>query len=154
MLFWTLVLITFTLIKFIKGGFFKDTIIKTAELTVKENEPETTDKEKKALQEEAFKIGWTYMLFGICLLIVYISYLLNAIYLDPLKYPTIIMIAWIMLAFIKGVVSKKLDLSIEENRKIYLAKAYLTGRRTLRGTIYNLLFLVYFGYIFYLLVLI
>jgi len=63
------------------------------------------------------------------------------------------MIAWVMLAFIKGSVFKKMDLSIEENRKIYLAKAYLS-KRTLRGIILNLAFLSYFGYMFYLLVLI
>jgi len=153
MLFWTLVLIAFTIIKMIKGGFFKETLIKIAELTIKEYNPETTTEEKKILQTESFKIGWKFMLFGLGLAVVYITYLLNAINLDPLKYPTIIMMAWIMLAFIKGFVSKKVDLSTDENRKIYLAKAYLSNKRTLRGTIVNFGFLGYFWYMFYLLVL-
>ena len=153
MLFWTLVLITFTIIKIIKGGFFKDTIIKLAELTIEENNPEISETEKKNKQAESLKVGWVYVLFGLVVVIVHIIYLLNAIDLDPLKYPTIIMIVWVMLAFIKGVVSKKMDLSIEENRKIYLAKTYLS-KRTLRGIILNLAFLSYFGYMFYLLVLI
>ena len=63
------------------------------------------------------------------------------------------MIAWIILAFVKGIVSKKLDLSTEEKRKSYLAKVYLS-KRTLSGTILNLVFLSYFGYMFYLLVLV
>ena len=153
MLFWTLILITFTLIKLIKGELFKETTIKMAELTVKEFVPGISEEEKKSLQTETLKASLLYMLFGLGLVIVHIIYLLNAIDLDPLKYPTIIMIAWVMLAFIKGAVSKKMDLSIEENRKIYLAKAYLS-KRTLRGIILNLAFLSYFGYMFYLLVLI
>ena len=153
MLFWTLILITFTLIKLIKGELFKETTIKMAELTVKEFVPGISEEEKKSLQTETLKASLLYMLFGLGLVIVHIIYLLNAIDLDPLKYPTIIMIAWVMLAFIKGSVFKKMDLSIEENRKIYLAKAYLS-KRTLRGIILNLAFLSYFGYMFYLLVLI
>jgi len=153
MLFWTLILITFTLIKLIKGELFKETTIKMAELTVKEFVPGISEEEKKSLQTETLKASLLYILFGLGLVIVYIIYLLNAIDLDQLKYPTIIMIAWVMLAFIKGAVSKKMDLSIEENRKIYLAKAYLS-KRTLRGIILNLAFLSYFGYMFYLLVLI
>jgi len=153
MLFWTLILITFTLIKLIKGELFKETTIKMAELTVKEFVPGISEEEKKSLQTETLKASLLYMLFGLGLVIVHIIYLLNAIDLDPLKYPTIIMIAWVMLAFIKGAVSKKMDLSIKENRKIYLAKTYLS-KRTLRGIILNLAFLSYFGYMFYLLVLI
>ena len=154
MLFWTLVLIAFTIIKLIKGGFFKEVIVNVAELTVKQYNPETSEKEKKALQEEVLKVSWVYLLFGLVTVIVHIVYLLNAIELDPLKYPTLIMIAWVMLAFIKGVVTKKMDLSIEQNRKIYLSKAYLLNKRTLQGTIKNLLFLSYFGYMFYLSILI
>jgi len=152
MLFWTLVLITITIIKLIKGGLFKETYIKMAEFTVKESYPELTKEEKKEIQTESFKVGWSLILFRLGLVVVHIIYLLNAINLDPLKYPTIIMITWIMIAFIKGVVSKKVDLTTEEKRKKYLAKVSLS-KRTLSGTIINIAFLSYFGYMFYLLVL-
>jgi hypothetical protein len=112
-----------------------------------------TKEEKMEIQNESFKTGWSLILFGLGLVVVHIVYLLYAINLDPLKYPTIIMIAWIMISFIKGAVSKKLDLSTEEKRKEYLAKIYLS-KRTLSGTIINLAFLGYFVYMFYLLVLI
>ena len=153
MIFWTLVFITFTLIKLIKGSIFKETLIKVAEIAVKGSYPELSEEEKKNLQTESFRIGWQYFLFGLIVIIVHIIYLLNAIDLDPIKYPTLLMIAWIILAFVKGIVSKKLDLSTEEKRKSYLAKVYLS-KRTLSGTILNLVFLSYFGYMFYLLVLV
>jgi len=149
MLFWTIVFFTFAIIKLIKGNVFHQITINIAEITVKQANPNLTKKEKDDLDKEMMKSGmWWILTFGLGMVVAEMVYLLNAVSIDAYKYPTVAMICLAIFITVKNYVSKKPDLSTEQNQKIYLAKVY-TGKRTFFSTFNSLANLSYFGYMFY-----
>jgi len=149
MLFWTIVFFTFAIIKLIKGDVFHQISIDMAEITVKQTNPNLTKREKDELTSDSLKSGilW-FVVIGLGMVVAETIYLLNAVKLDAFKYPTIIMICLAIFIVVKNYVTKKPDLSTEQNQKIYLAKVY-ASKRTLFGTFNSLANLCYFGYMFY-----
>lgn len=154
MLFFTLVLITLYLILLVRGSIFTNTIIKVGELTLKANEQGLKNYGEKKLNEELGKLVMPMMFYTLSLLLVEMIYLINALRVDYLKYPTIIIMVLIMMAFVTSSrKSKKDDLATEEGRQSFKKKLYKNSGRTFKGTIYKLIYLSYFIYMFYVLVL-
>jgi uncharacterized membrane protein len=89
------------------------------------------------------------------MLIVQLFYLINAISIDYLKYPTIIVMILIMSGITIGAKkTKKIDdLTIEKGRQDYRNKLYKCSGRTLKSTITQIIYLGYFVYMFYILAL-
>ena len=149
MLFWTIVFFTFAIIKLIKGDVFHQTTINMAEITVKLANPDLTKRETDDLNGEMMKSGMWYLLtFGLGMVVAEIIYLLNAVKLDTFEYPTVIMICLVIFIVVRNYVTKKPDISTEQNQKIYLAKVY-ASKRTFFSTFNSLANLSYFGYMFY-----
>jgi hypothetical protein len=153
MLFWTIVFFTFSIIKLIKGNVFYETSVAMAEAEVKKANPELSKADKDNIDKEILKNGGAIFSIGVLIMaIAEIIYYLKAVNLDIYKYPTIGMILLVILIVVKGAIKKKPDLSSELKQKEYLAKVY-ANKRTLFGTFNTLANLVYFGYMFYVFVL-
>jgi hypothetical protein len=154
MLFFTVVFITYYLASIVKGNLFFDVYRKIAELTIKQNETEDK-KEKDNIAKEILKTSWS-MLVGFGLLIVEIIYIFSALSIDIYKYPTIITLFYIVLmgfVFNKNNKKPKVDLKTEEGRIRYKIELEKVKRYSFKGIMSNLIYLVYFGYMFYLLIL-
>jgi hypothetical protein len=76
-------------------------------------------------------------------------YLINAIRIDTLKYPSIVMLLYIIITPILSK-QKKFDLTTEEGQTKY--RSQIHKGKTLKSYLYNLACLVYFGYMFYILI--
>lgn len=122
MIFFTLMFITFYLATLLKGNLFYDSF---------KDIKDVNNMDKKT---QAKVIG---VVFGIVvpMFITEIIYLIKALSIDTLKYPTILMILNIIVHMI-----------IIKNKPQEMKK------RTFKGTIVQLLNVTYFGYMFYLLV--
>ena len=96
------------------------------------------------------------MLLSIPFIIAMAIYFFVALGIDIYKYPTIIMLFYMLFSsFVlnKNTNKSKYDLNTEEGRikyKIFIEKI---KRYTFKGFITNLIYIGYFGYMFYLLVL-
>jgi len=150
MLFWTLVFITFYLINLSKGSILYNSTIKLGELTLEYNKEGISNIKKKEIGKEMLFMLIPVFLV-ILLLIIQTIFLICAIHIDYLKYPTIIILAFIILNIVKSVKkpTTKINLSTEEYRK----KLYLTKKRTFKGTLITLMYLAYYFYMFYILAL-
>ena len=151
MLFWTVVFFTFYLVIFAKGNPMYNNIIKTGELTIKLYEQGKTEKE---INKELFDNNWPY-LFYIPLVLGTFIYYINALTVDIYKYPTIGILVYLIftMAFSKYSNNKsKNDLTTEGGRQKYREQLYKIRKRTFKGMIKQLIFLSYYGYMFYLLV--
>jgi len=146
MLFFTIVFITYFLAIVIKGNLYYDLIIKAGEETIKQHELG-----KKEAGEHAKKFAFILFAVMLPMLITELIYLINALQIDYLKYPTILMLLNIIIAFAK-IKPDKNDLTTEEGRIKYRINLYKNKKRTIKNTIIKLLNLVYFSYMFYLLV--
>jgi len=153
MIFWTVVFITYYLMVLVRGNIFYDILQKAGELTIKQATM-TTKKEKDAIGSEIMKVAWKILL-AIPLLIAECIYLFKAISIDTLKYPTLIILFYSLLTTFVLNKSKKTkeDLTTEEGRIRYKITLEKIKRYSFKSFITTLIFLGYFGYMFYLLVL-
>jgi hypothetical protein len=151
MLFWTIVFITFYLFLLFKPYGLNAFQGKNGELQIKLANAKT-DEEKKAIAEEQGKIILPYLLL-IPFIIAEFIYLISAISIDVYKYPSIAMLFYMIIASAIGAKIKdikKYDLTTEEGQIKYRKQIY--KGRTLKGYLFNLIYLTYFGYMFYILV--
>jgi len=155
MLFWTIILITIYLILLVRGSFFTNTIIKLGELTLKANEQGLEYYGEGRLKNELGKIGMPMLFYGLGMLIVQLFYLINALSVDYLKYPTIIIMIIIMSGFAIGAkkTKNKDDLTTEKGRQNYRTKLYKQSSRKFKSTMTQIIYLSYFIYMFYVLAL-
>ena len=153
MVFWTVVFITFYLASLIKGNLFYNLTKRVGELVLKQAEAETK-KEKDEIAKEIIKSSWMIYL-TIPLAIIEYIYLFKAINIDPYKYPSIVMLFYLLLTMFVFNRNKKnkTDLTTQEGRIVYKNELEKLKRYTFKGIIKQLVFLVYFGYMFYCLVL-
>ena len=153
MVFWTVVFIIFYLASLTKGNLFYNLTKRVGELVLKQAEAETK-KEKDEIVKEIIKSLWKIYL-TIPLAIIEYIYLFKAINIDPYKYPSIVMLFYSLLTmFVLNRNKKnKTDLTTQEGRIVYKNELEKLKRYTFKGIIKQLVFLVYFGYMFYCLVL-
>lgn len=148
MLFWTIFLLATYVIMLFKGNFMTDTLIKVGELEIKKAE------ENKKLEANDYEPKYFFgITFLILLFITEIIYLVSAIKYDIYKYPTICLIIYAILLLALSKKPKKKDLSTEEGRNEYRKYLYQKLRRyTLKSSLIRMVYIIYFGYMFYLLV--
>ena len=154
MLFWTIVFITYHLAFIVRGNLYHDIMKKSGELTLKQAETEDK-KEKDNIAKELVKKAWPIWI-GSIILIAEIIYILSALKIDVLKYPTAITLFYmIFVGLILSKVNKeqKYDLKIEEDRTNYKLEIKKLKRYTFKGIISNLIYITYYCYMFYLLAL-
>ena len=153
MIFWTVVFITYYMASLVKGDLFYNVLQRQGELNIKYANV-TGKEEKKLAAEEMFKASWK-MLLAIPLVIALGIYLFSAINVDVHKYPSIVMLFYVI--FNSLVLNRnkksKCDLTIEEGKIRYKIELEKMKRYTFKRFIINLIYIGYFGYMFYLLVL-
>lgn len=151
MLFWTVIFITYTLAVLVNGNLFYNDMQKAGELFLQN--AITEDKtEKERLGKEIIKAIWKmFLIFP--LIIVMIVYLFKAIQIDIYKYPSIIMLFYsLFTTFVFN--NKKIvkhDLSTEEDRNEYRIYLKNIKKYTLKGFITEIVYLIYFVYMFWIL---
>jgi len=150
LLFWTVIFFTLSLILLIRGNIFYNSPIKIGELTIKKFECSNDNRViNKEFETASLKLMFP-MLFYAFLVICEFIYFIYAINIDIYKYPSI----FIMLFFVLNIVlrykpAKKIeDIGVDEFRKIL----YKTKKYTFRGFIYQIIYMSYFSYIFWILV--
>lgn len=148
MIFWTLVFITWFLILLIKGNPIANLSIKLTEMGIKASEGKSLTKD-----EENTSVKFVIAVFGMLILwIIQIIYLIKAIPIDTYKYPTFIMLAYLIFTIVTTKKPKsKVNLTTDEGKIEYRKVAYQSGKKTFTGVIKTLIFLAYYGYMFYLL---
>jgi hypothetical protein len=153
MLFWTVVFITMSLLYLVRGKSFYSSIIKSGELTLEKSQENISESRKKELDQEILLTGLPLLLVNLPLAIAKLVYFFKAVNVDIYKYPTLIMIAIVVIGFVIGFSNNKNnnDLSTEEKRFNYKSKLY--QKRTGWGVVNSLISLSYFGYMFYVLAL-
>ena len=154
MIFWTVVFITYYLASLVRGNLFHNALVKVGELTIEQAKDKIDGKrENKEIGKEMLTASWPIFL-GIPLLITLYAYLFKAISLDIYQYPTLIMLFYILFtSFVLRTKKTKDDLTTNEGivrAKIALEKL---KRYTFKRSLVNLVYLSYFGYMFYVLVL-
>jgi hypothetical protein len=118
--------------------------IEIGELNIKKAKGETIDKEYNIETKNILQV-----ILIIFLLLCEIIYLIYAINIDPYKYPTIILLLYLIFSTVL-INKNQPDLSIEENIIKYRKKLYKP--KTFLNVLTNLTYCCYFGYMFYVLV--
>lgn len=147
MLFLTLVFLSLTFVSLVKGKLFYQFAIDLGEENIKQQ----TVSDYKPNTSLAGKMI-TFSLFAVVYLVTYFIYLTNAIGLDPLKYPSLLMLLWVLIGFIMRYKngSNKLDFTNQDVVNKFRKKIY--KKRTLKGTIEKLISTSYFVYMIYVIV--
>ena len=142
MLFWTIVFLTFNLFLLIRNPM-KEISIKLGEVCINKAEG-------KIVKEETI-ISQILIIFLVILplWIGEVIYLIYAIKLDPLIYPSIILLGYIIISclFIKA---KNPKLNTKEEIEEYRKEIY--SDRKFKRILVNIIFCIYFVYMFYVLV--
>ncbi len=144
MLFWTVVFFTMNLVLLVRKPF-RDALIKTGELNIQKAEGKITEKE---FNEKVLNHGCIVLLF-LPAFIGELIYLIYAIKIDPMIYPSVILLAYLIIGTVFNK-TKKNDLVSEEGRQKYRLELY--KGKTLKSALINLIYCCYFGYMFYVLV--
>jgi positive regulator of sigma E activity len=156
MVFWTVVFIIYYFSLIVRGNLFYDIEKKVSELTIKQSLTENK-KDKDEITEQILKSSWSMFLM-IPLVIVMFIYLFNAITIDINKYPSIVMLFYVLITtFVfkgKGKDKSKHDLTTEEGRLRFKIDAEKIKRYSFKSFIRQSIYLGYFLYMFYILVLI
>jgi hypothetical protein len=153
MIFWTVVFLTYALACLVKGNLFYEVMKKNGLLLIKQATVEIKD-ERDKINKEIIKNSWSMFLVFPIVIGMYI-YFFSALSIDTLKYPTIIMLFYVLI--ITFVLNKnktpKNDLTTEEGRLKTKSAIENMKRYSLKGIITHLIYVTYFSYMFYLLVL-
>jgi len=135
----------------LKPNGFTGFISKTGEFQIKLANAKT-EIEKKNILEEQTKQYLPYLLIIPFIFAEYI-YLINAIKIDIYKFPSIAMLFYIIIGMVLSSRNKNkvdFDLTTEEGQTQFRKQIY--RGRTFKGYLFNLIYLGYFGYMFWLLV--
>lgn len=147
MLFLSVVFVALSLVTLVKGRLFHQIIIDLGEEEIRKN---TVDDYRPNKELVAPTIG--LIIYGLISLTTYIIYLTNAVGLDPLKYPSLIMLVWYIFGFIIGYMKGKKKMDYTDKSKLNNLRNKLYRRRTFKGTIRSIVTLTYFIYMIYILV--
>lgn len=148
MIFWSIVFFTTSFYSLIKGGMFRKSLIKLKKIEIEKIE--TGDDKKYIL--ESLKTGCFAIVALLTLVVARIFFLINAIGYDVYKYPTIAAILLIILRFVKTKKTKKIEEMTADELIIHKAELLKPTKRTFKQFLRSLLWTVYFGYMFYVLV--
>lgn len=147
MLFLTLVFLGLGAYGMLKGKLFYKLGIELAEDTISKQTNENYTPNKELGMKTLF-----YIPLMLIYIITYVIYLTKAVNIDPLVYPTLIMMLTYVLTtvfnFARG--NKTPDLKVEENLIKYKARAF--RKRTFVGFVRSLMAVTYFSYMIYVLV--
>lgn len=148
MIFWTVVFFAINFYGMIKGSIFYSAYRNLELISIREAQGE--DKQKINLEfakKGCFPIFILFMLAAI-----EIIYLINAIGYDIYKYPSILIILYLIISFITG--KKKKSYKSMSDNELLEAKENLQkeNKQTLKSFLKNFVWVVYFGYMFYCLV--
>jgi len=146
MLFWTIVFITYNLWLLFKSNTLKEVASVSGEYDIKIANAQTEEEKTELKKKQTIKALPIFWLLP--LIIAEITYLINAIKIDTLKYPSIVMLFYIIVTPILFK-QKKYDLTTEEGQMKY--RSQIHKGKTLKSYLYNLVCLMYFGYMFYIL---
>lgn len=150
MIFFTIVFFIMSARYIIKGRLFHTSLIRLGELNLIKSQSNMTKFQEKVLKNKILELIIPQLLIFIPLIIANIIYLVQALNIDIYKYPTISMIILFVIQTFSNK-NENNDLSSEEKRLIYKSKIY--QKRTTYNTIRALINLNYYGYMFYILVL-
>lgn len=148
MIFWTIVFFAINFYGMIKGSIFYSTYQKLELISIREAQGE--DKDKISL--EFAKKGCLPILILFMLAVIEIIYLINAIGYDIYKYPSILIILYLIISFITG--KKKKSYKSMSDNELFEAKENMQKehKQTPKSFLKNFVWVVYFGYMFYCLV--
>ncbi|OME55564.1 hypothetical protein BSK59_13905 [Paenibacillus odorifer] len=149
MVFWTIVFFAISFYGIFKGSVFAPSIKTTTKINIEI--AEGGDKEKLGI--EFLKKGCFPLVMAFVFVIAEIIYLINALSVDPYKYPTIAVILIIIFTFIfaKSKNKKYDDMSKSELEK-EKAKLLINKNITIKSFLNAIVWSLYFGYMFYVLV--
>jgi hypothetical protein len=150
MVFWTIVFFAVSLYGVFRGSIFSPSGKKLKEISIKMTEGNKEDENKLAI--EALKAGCFPVIIGFTMIIAEVIYLIAALTYDNYKFPTIVAILLIIMSFVFNKNNKQIkDMSADE---LTIEKAKLIKQKsvTLGSIVKGLLWTVYFGYMFYILV--
>lgn len=146
MLFFTIVFITWFFASLIKGNLYYNLTKESGLEEIKRNENSI-----EKIGDAQTKMLALVFLIILPMFITEVIYLINAFNIDTLKYPTMFMIVWFILNLVIGKKNSN-DLKTSEGREKYKEKLYTMKKRTFKGTMSQLIYLSYFGYMFYMIV--
>lgn len=147
MLFFTVLLFVITLILLLKGRLFHEDVIKVGEEEIAKS---SSGNINKKVSEEVGIAAIKVLSVYVTIIVIQIAYLLNAIHIDPIKYPTIALLIWYAVGFVKMSVKKKNKLNDEKSVIKY--KRNLYRKYSLSGFLFNLAWVAYLVYMFHILV--
>lgn len=149
MTFFTVLFIGYFLYALSKGNVLYNSSIKFGEIYISYHEGKITDREFTVTSIKMY----TQIIFMLLLFLIQFIYLTVALSVDPYKYPTIFIILWIIASFTLGVKASKKQPKIKEDIEAFRKHLYTNiKKRTFKGTVYQLISLVYFCFMFYILV--
>jgi hypothetical protein len=148
MVFWTILFFAISFYGLFKGSIFAPTAKKMIEINMGLAEGEDKDK----LGAEFIKNGCLPLIFACSVLFAEIIYLIIALQVDTLKYPTIVAIIVLIFGFIFLKSKKKYSDMNAKELEIEKAKLITYKSITLKSFVKSLLWSTYFGYMFYVLV--
>lgn len=141
MIFLTLFFIFSTVYSLFKGKLFHKTMLESAEFDIEKAKGKVKD-----MPSELVVKLLSILVYVLIVLSFQMVYVIKATNIDPYLYPTVGFIGYVMLTFIVGLLQNKKDLTTDEGRFLYLAKA--KKRHTFTGKFGSLVYLTYFVYMF------
>ena len=155
MLFWTIVFITYYTLELTNGNLFYNCIIKSSKLSVEQGIEKDIVK-KKELGTELLKAVYPLFLI-IPLSIIEFFYMISAIRYDVYKYPSIILIFYLILNLVrsqsKNNNKKNINLETEEGRFNFQTNINKNIKKySFKLAFTSIVFLGYFCYMFTILI--
>ncbi|MED1667001.1 hypothetical protein [Brevibacillus laterosporus] len=150
MVFLSLLFITLNLVALFKGDLFYKSKYKSDEYTLKQHEGSLTEEESK---EYEVRILLSFILI-ILLAIMQITFYLNALFIDQLKFYTTIMIAILITNILfNAIKNKKTKVENDQDLEELKKRMYSLKKHSFKQKVRALLHICYFSYAFYILVL-
>lgn len=149
MVFWTIVFFGISLYAMVRGSILFSMNQRVKLLSIDKMEGKI---DSETLGKEFLKDGCLQWTIGLFLAIAEVIYLVNAISYDTYKFPTLGAILIIIFAIIMASTKKKVEKMNEQELIIERAKIKTTKRITVKSFMKNLIWAIYFGYMFYILI--
>lgn len=149
MIFWTLVFFVISLYGLIRGSFFFEAAKRIKLLSIDKAQRKI---DADTLVKEFMKDGCLQWIIAIVLAVTELIYLVTAFHYDAYKIPTLLAVLWFIFSFIIASFKKSIDKMDERELTVEKAKVQSSKKITLSVVIKSLVWAVYFGYMFYILV--
>lgn len=149
MIFWTLVFFVVSLLGLMGRSIFHETDKRTRLLSI---DKALGKIDEKTLGEELVKNGCLQLIVAFALAVAKVIYLMNAIHYDTYKIPTLGTISFLVVALVVASFKKNINKMDEKELIIERAKVESSKRITFGSVIRGLVWTIYFGYMFYILV--